>query len=112
MLTGMLLHVVKAAGPVHAPGYWASRKRVGQDVDDPLSFVHYVGNLDSTQIAGVKWLPARSRVKGGAVEVNPPTVVTSFQDGGFELAEIGIGVVQSVGHGEPNALERGLAYSR
>jgi hypothetical protein len=101
MLSRMLLHVIKPAGPVYLTSGALTRQRLGEEVGDPLPLVHHVINLDTPEPPGVEWLPTGGGVKSGAIEVNPPPLVTSLHDRGLEVAQVGIGIIESLGHGNP-----------
>src|SRR3954463_10814698 len=56
MLAGVLLHMVKAAGPVDLSGYWARGQGGRQNVGDALALVDHVSHVDSCQTAGIERL--------------------------------------------------------
>jgi methionine-R-sulfoxide reductase len=101
VLTGMLLHVVKPPGPVDLPINSIAGKRLGQDVRYTVSFVDHLGHLDATQLAGVEQLTARRGIERGLIEIHPPTVPASPYDGRLELAQVGVGIIEPVSHGNP-----------
>jgi hypothetical protein len=101
MLSCMLLHVVEPAGPIHLTGSSLTRQGFGKEVGNPFPLVHHVGDLDAAEPTGVEQLPTRAGIKGGAIEVDASSLLTSLHDGGFEVAQVGVGIIESLGHGNP-----------
>ena len=99
----MLLHVVETAGPVYVSLYPVAGDALGQNVSDALAFVDDVSYVHSTETSGVTRLASSRRVKSGAVEVDPPAIFRSVDDGGFELVQVRVGVVEPQGHGNPES---------
>jgi hypothetical protein len=102
----MLLHVVEAAGPIHLARRAVTGQGLGQEVCHPVAFIHYIGNRDPAQPPGIERLPSGGGIKSGAVEVNPPAFFTSLDNGGLKVAQVGIGIIESLGHEEPGASRR------
>ena len=101
MLAAVLLHMIEPPDPVDlAPNAWSSegsRKQVG----NPLALVHHVGDFDSAQKANIEWLTPGGGVESRLVEVDAAGIVGAVDDLRLEIAEVGVGVVESVGHPEP-----------
>jgi hypothetical protein len=53
----MLLHVVEAAGSIHQPRRSVTGQGLGQEVRNPLAFIHYIGDRDPAQLPGIEGLP-------------------------------------------------------
>ena len=98
VLAGVLLHVVEPAGPVDAAGRPAG-ERLGRAGGRCARLVHHVEDGDPAEPAGVVRLAAGGGIEGGAVEIDPAAVLGPVHDGGVEVAEVGVGVVQALGHG-------------
>jgi hypothetical protein len=99
MLAGVLLHVVEPAVPVHHATCPLSRERAREEVRHPIPLVHHVHDGDAAEAAGIMGLAAGGGVEGGPIEVDPAAVVRARDDGGVEVAEVGVGIVEAVGHG-------------
>ena len=65
---------------------------------DALPFVHDVHDLDAAQAPQVVRLAARRGIERRAVEVDPPAAVVAAGDASPESGEIGVGVIQALGH--------------
>ena len=98
VLAGVLLHVVEAAGPVHAAVHGRPVDRVGEQVGDAVTLVHDVHHRGAAEGPGVVRLAARGGIEGGAVEVYSAAAVGTVHDGGVEVAQVGVGVVEAEGH--------------
>jgi hypothetical protein len=58
-------------------------------------------------------LSSGGRIEGGAVEIDPPAALTALDDGGIEVAELGVGVVEAGCHdGSDNRRNGGTAERR
>jgi peptide-methionine (R)-S-oxide reductase len=101
VLTGMLLHVVEAPGPIDSAAHPLIKQRPAQQVSDTVPLVDDIDDSEAAQFARVEWLTSRSGVEGRLVQVDSSAVVASPDDRGFEVAEIRIGVIEPVGHGNP-----------
>ena len=109
VLPGVLLHVIDAPGPVHAPVHARPRRqRLLHHVPDSLIVqVDDIDDLDAAEDARVERLPAGGRVERGAVEDDDGAAVdvVAVEDGGVELRAAGIGVVDAFGHGVLSATD-------
>lgn len=102
MLAGMLLHMVKASCPIDLAPRPLSREGGGKQVRNPVAFVHDIGHLDSPEAAAIERLATGSGIEGCLVEVDAAGIVRPVYDGGLEIAEVCVGIIESVGHGEPD----------
>jgi hypothetical protein len=93
--------MVESAGPVDLADYPCVPQGCCQNVSYPLSLIHHVDYLDAAQPSGVEWLTPRGGIKGCLIEIDSSGIVSSPGDHGFELAHIGIGVIEPVRHGNP-----------
>jgi hypothetical protein len=104
MLTGVLLHVVKAAGPVYLAGHLVVGEGGRQDVHDgPVRLPHLgAQDRDAAQMAPVGGLTAGGRVEGRAVQNHRRMAIPGqpLHHPGGETGQVGIGIVQAMGHGE------------
>ena len=98
MLSGVLLHVIEPAHPVDLAAHAVLGQWGGQEMDDPVVLVRDIPHLHTSKPPGVEGLAAGGRVEGGAVEIDPPPIVRTVDDVGLELAEVGVGVVETLGH--------------
>ena len=98
MLPGVLLHVIEAAIPID-PSRDSGRAEWGaEEMDDALAFVHHVQNRDVVDPTPVERLTTRSGIEGGAIEVDAGSFTALIDHIRIELAKVGVGVVQSLGH--------------
>ncbi len=110
MLSGMLLHVVAAAGEIdlaaHARAGLEVVRRSFKVVHDASvfevgDFADFVTDRVGGDDARVEDLASAGGVEGGAVEDDCRALgLWEFFDFGFEVVEEGIVVVKAVGHGE------------
>ena len=102
VLPGVLLHVIEAAEPVdgalalHRPGI----ERPGEVVRDAVLFIGDIQHGHTGDGPGIEGLPPGGGIEGGAVEVDGAPVGGAFHDARGELAQVGIGVIEAVGHGD------------
>ena len=73
MLAGVLLHVIKAPGPVHAAQNGAARNRAIDDMDDFAVFFANVQYTCFTNFSGIERLAAGGRIEGRAVQQDTPS---------------------------------------
>jgi hypothetical protein len=73
----------------------------------PLPFVYDVGNVDSAELAGIEGLASGRGVEGGSIEIDPARVIGPVGDHRLEIADVRIGIIESVGHREPGASDGG-----
>ena len=99
VLAGVLLHVVEAAGPVEGAVDGPVWSGSGEAVRDAVVLVDDFDNGDAGDGAGIEGLAAGGGVERGAVEVDGAAVVGAVEDTGGEFAEVGVGVVEALGHG-------------
>jgi hypothetical protein len=107
MLAGVLLHMVKASGPIDLAPRPLSREGSGKQVRNPFPFVHHIGDLNSPKPADIEWLATGSGIERGLVEVDAAGIVRPLCDGRLEIAEVRVGIIESVGHREPGASKWG-----
>ncbi len=110
VLAGVLLHVVESPCPIDAPVHGSRRQLAVEDVQDaavvPIDHVH---DRRGAEVADVEWLPAGRRIKRRAVEEDANEASMSIRsrfdshDRRVELGDVGIVVVNAVGHGIPVA---------
>ena len=104
VLAGVLLHVIEAAVPIDQCPRLAGRiggQRRGQAMRDAsIVFVRDFDNRDAAECAEVERLPAGSGIEGRAVQVYGCGVGGAVDNAGGELAQVGVGVVEAVGHGD------------
>jgi hypothetical protein len=103
----MLLHVIETAGPVYSTCHSISGERPGQEVRHPLTLVYHFHHVDPAKLAGIKGLATGGRVKGGPIQIDPTGVVSPGGNCRLEIANVGVGIIESVGHREPGASMRG-----
>jgi hypothetical protein len=103
----MLLHMVKPSHPIDLTAGLLCREGGGKQVRDPLAFVHHIRDLDSPQVAAIERLATGGWKEGSLVEVDAAGIVRPLYDHRLEVAKVGIGIIESVGHGEPGASEWG-----
>jgi len=65
---------------------------------DAVLFIEDIDHCRAADRPDVERLPAGGRVKGGAVEVDGSPVGGLIDDAGGEIAEIGVGVVETFSH--------------
>jgi hypothetical protein len=92
--------VIEAAGPVHLPARGRGVERSAEQVGDAVALVHHVEHGVAAEAADVVRLPPGGGVERGAVEVDPAAAVGPVHHRGLELAEVGVAVIEAVGHGE------------
>ena len=73
-----------------------------------FAHVYHVGDLYPAELPGIKGLAAGGRVEGCTIEVDAARVLGPIRDARLEVAEVGVGIIQSVRHGEPGASLSGL----
>ena len=88
----------KRRGQSTRPRTRSPADRSVQQVGDALALVDHVHDIGVAEPAGVERLAAGGGIERGAVEVDPPAVVRAVDDGGVELGQVGVGVVQALGH--------------
>ena len=98
VLSGVLLHVIEPAGPVHDARQPIAAGRRRQQVGDALALVHDVHHLDAAQVAGVERLATGGGIESGAVEVDAAAVLGPLHDGGLERGQVRVMVVDALGH--------------
>jgi hypothetical protein len=101
VLSGMLLHVVETARPIHLPGGSPLWERVNHEVGDTTAFVHHIYDLDTPQATLVEWLTSGSGIKRCPIQVDPAAVVDTLHDGGSELGKVCVAMIEPIGHGNP-----------
>ncbi len=104
VLAGVLLHVVEAAAPVDDAGGGAGGDQGiggrGEVVGDAIALIDDVEDGDAAEGAGVEGLAAGGGVEGRAVEVGDAAIGGGFEDQRGKIAQVGIGVIETVGHGD------------
>ena len=97
----MLLHVVEAAAPIHLPGHLFGESLVGQKVNDRAIRLaqlhsHYGHTRESPPVGG---LSTRRGVERRAVQHygRLPVPGQPLHDGGLELHQVGVVVVEHRG---------------
>ena len=98
MLAGVLLHVIEAAVPLDAAPDSADTEWGAEEMDDALAFVHDIQNRDVVHPPAIERLTTRGGIEGGAIEVDTGTVTALIDHIRVELAKVGVGVIQSLGH--------------
>ena len=88
----------KRRGQSTVPCTAAVSDGIGEHVGDPIALVHDVQHRAAAQGAGVVRLPTGRGIERGPVEVDPTAVVGEVHDGGLEVAQVGVGVVEADGH--------------
>jgi hypothetical protein len=99
VLTGVLLHVIEPTVPVDAAVHRSFRHRTVHDVKHgAVVAVDGIDDRGGPQPSGIEGLPAGRGVKGGAIQDHglPSVHDQPFQDGRVELAEVRVGVVDTV----------------
>ena len=97
MLAGVLLHVVKAAGPVDLPGeVFANFHRVFDSVENYAVFFMDIGDGKAPQRAVVGGLSTAFGVKGGPVQRHQIPAFARFtgENGGGEGAQEGVLIIE------------------
>ncbi len=111
MLAGVLLHVIEAARPVDlAVDTGADRERPVDEMDQPaVVLVHDVHHGAAAEAAEIVRLAARGRVERGFAERHREAVGARLTGGdlGIELVQVGVGVVEALGHACPEGKVRG-----
>ena len=104
MLSGVLLHMVEAAGPVQRTGDGAADfHRLVAGVENDTALFMNIGDMGAAQGAVVRRLAAALGVEGGAVQRDGKAALgrLAAQDRGGEFLQKGVGVVELFGfHGE------------
>ncbi len=99
MLAAVLLHVIEAPHPIHAALNIFGEHWLGQGVNNALPLVLFNAHdrhaVDGSQIVR---LAPRSRVERRAVQDQTTAVVAAIQHARAELSEIGIAVIEPLGH--------------
>src|SRR5262249_48096258 len=110
MLTGVLLHVVAAAGRVNAAVNSGSRRdRCGSEMEDAaIFFVRDVDNRNfpvagERELSRVMDLATASRIERRAVQHHgvPAVTLERLDHAGVEVVEERIVVVETLGHTKP-----------
>ena len=96
----MLLHVIEAAAPVNSAGYRLPTEGPSEEMSYPLTFVNHIDNLDPSEVPSIERLTSGSGIEGGAVQIDPAGLVGSVDNGGFEVAQVRVGIIESLGHRE------------
>ena len=103
VLSGMLLHVIEAAAPVNSAGYRLPTEGPGEEMSYALTFVNHIDNLDPSELPGIERLTAGGGIEGSAVQIDPAGLVRSGDNGGFEISQVRVGIIESLSHREPIA---------
>jgi hypothetical protein len=103
MLRSVLLHVVKAAGPIDFGAYCAYWDGCGSVMDDVRFGVGNIYNRRPTKRAEIMGLAPGRGVKRGAVQNDlPPAAVRLARDDlRIELSNERVVVIQTLRHGGP-----------
>ncbi len=110
MLTGMLLHVVEAAGPVDVTSHSTILLELAIDDmgDRSILLVDDVSYRRFTERTGIEWLAARRRDRrpcDRAMTLHLSPVRSHVAHDGVELDEVRIGVIETIRrHGPPTDL--------
>src|SRR5713226_1760808 len=102
VLTGVLLHVIEAAQPIHRALY-CPLQALRNHVHDPVLLVfEHVDHGEIIQRPGVVGLSSRGRVEGCAIEDHADMGITGMHvdDRRVELTQVAVRVVQTVRHRE------------
>ena len=101
VLPGVLLHVIESSRPVDRAAQANRGRRAIDDVQNPAVLaVHHVEHADVAEHPDIERLAAGSGVERGAIEHERGAAVVrhGIDEIGVELAQVGILVIQSVGH--------------
>jgi len=93
--------MIEAPSPIHSSHYPVVRKRRREEMSHPVTLVDYVDHLHPIHEPAVEGLTSRSRIECGAVEIDPIRVLGAVYYRGFELAKVGVGMIESLRHWEP-----------
>ena len=102
MLSRVLLHVLEAAIPVDPPVRRARQHLAFDDVQHhSVITIDDVHHARVTEGAGIEGLTTRRRIEGRAVENGGCAtlrVADHVEDRGVEFLQVGVGVVEAIGH--------------
>src|SRR5512136_781659 len=108
VLAGVLLHMVKAAGPVNlAMNLLAFVQLPVQEMDNLFSILKYMDHAGGAQRPPVRRLPAGLGIEAGAVEDNSGTAFVNkpLQDAGIKLFPVSILEIKPLSHPLPLLIE-------
>src|SRR5271167_3616652 len=98
MLAGVLLHMIETPLPVDDTRDLLTFNRPAQNMSNPFLLIHYLGHTDPSQVPRVERLPAGSRIKGCAVQIDSLAVRARLHDASPELGQVTIVIVKALRH--------------
>ena len=98
MLSGVLLHMIKAPLPIDHAGDFVSLDRRSYLMRDPAVFIHYFRYVGSAQLPEVEGLAARRRIEGRAIEINPAPIGARAHDPGPKFSQVAVVVIKAIRH--------------
>jgi len=109
VLSAVLLHVIEAAVPIDAAIDLIIFDRRRDQVRDGFPFIFDRHQRHAADRTCVMWLPTGSGIKRAALQINAASIIGAAGHPCAEFPQIGIGVIESLGHSHQLNAPGGLA---